>query len=85
MKKKSKKAIALKYDTSKNNAPKVIAKGKGEVAKKIIEIAKKSKIPIKEDHDLTEMLSKIEIDEQIPPKLYQAVAEVFKFIYKITK
>jgi len=80
-----KKAIALRYDTKKEKAPKVIAKGEGEVAKNIIKIAKENELPIQKDEDLVEMLSKIELDKEIPAELYKAVAEVFSFIYKISK
>lgn len=82
---KQKKAVALQYDKKANNAPKVTAKGEGEVADNIIKIAKKHNIPIQEDKDLVEMLSKIELDKEIPPNLYKAVAEVFSFIYKHSK
>ena len=82
---KQKKAVALQYDKKANNAPKVTAKGKGEVADNIIKIAKKHNIPIQEDKDLVEMLSKIELNKEIPPNLYKAVAEVFSFIYKHSK
>ena len=79
-----KKAVALRYDQSKENAPKVIAKGKGESAENIIKIAQLHDLPIRQDEDLVELLSKIEIDQEIPENLYIAVAEVFKFIYSIT-
>lgn len=80
-----KKAVALSYNSSKQNAPLIKAKGDGEIAKTIIHLAKKNDIPIKEDADLVELLSKVELDEQIPPNLYKAVAEVFSFLYKMTK
>ncbi|MBR8461973.1 FlhB-like flagellar biosynthesis protein [Campylobacter sp. faydin G-24] len=79
-----KKAVALGYNKAKDNAPKVLASGAGEVAKNIINIAQKYNIPIKEDPDLIEILSKVEINDEIPPNLYKAVAEVFSFLYKIT-
>ncbi|ARQ97692.1 FlhB-like flagellar biosynthesis protein [Campylobacter lanienae] len=85
MAKKIKKAVALGYNKDKNNAPKVLASGKGEVANKIIEAAKIYKIPIKEDSDLVEILSKVDINQEIPPNLYKAVAEVFSFLYRTTK
>lgn len=81
---KIKKAVALKYDEKKDRAPMVKASGKGNIAKNIIKIAKENNIPIKEDENLVEMLSKVEIDREIPDNLYKAVAEVFAFIYKIT-
>ena len=80
-----KKAAALRYDTKKENAPRVIAKGEGEVANNIIKIAELNNLPIKKDADLIELLSKVEIDKEIPDALYTAVVEVFSFIYSTTK
>lgn len=79
-----KKAVALRYDQSKENAPRVVAKGKGASAENIIKIAELHDLPIKQDEDLVELLSKVELDREIPEKLYVAVAEVFSFIYTIT-
>ena len=81
---KPQKAVALKYDKEKGDAPKVVAKGKGEIANNIIKLAQEHDIFIKKDADLVELLSKIELNKEIPPMLYKAVAEVFSFIYKIT-
>ena len=79
------KAVALRYDTKQENAPKVIAKGDGVSAKNIIKIAQENNIIVKKDEDLVELLSKIELDKEVPDVMYKAVAEVFSFIYKITK
>ena len=79
-----KKAVALGYNRSQDNAPKVLASGAGEIANKIISLAKEQDIPIKEDPDIIEILSKVEVDQEIPPNLYKAVAEIFSFLYKIT-
>ena len=79
-----KKAVALGYNRSQDNAPKVLASGAGEIANKIISLAKEHDIPIKEYPDLIEILSKVEVDQEIPPNLYKAVAEIFSFLYKIT-
>ena len=79
-----KKAVALGYNRSQDNDPKVLASGAGEIANKIISLAKEHDIPIKEDPDLIEILSKVEVDQEIPPNLYKAVAEIFSFLYKIT-
>ena len=79
-----KKAVALGYNRSQDNAPKVLASGAGEIANKILSLAKEHDIPIKEDPDLIEILSKVEVDQEIPPNLYKAVAEIFSFLYKIT-
>lgn len=85
MEKNIKKAAALKYDITSDNAPKVIAKGKGDIAKNIIKIAEKNKLPIKKDEDLIELLTKIDIDKEIPDNMYKAVSEIFSFIYHMTK
>ena len=79
------KAVALQYDNDKNNAPKVIAKGEGRTAQKIIQIAKENGVRLKKDEDLVELLSKVELDAEVPPEMYKAVAEIFSFLYKITK
>lgn len=81
--KHQKKAVALKYDRERSDAPKVTAKGRGMVAEKIIELAKKFDVPIKDDPDLVEVLSSLEIDEEIPPEIYGAVAELLAFVYSI--
>ncbi|MEO1953290.1 MAG: EscU/YscU/HrcU family type III secretion system export apparatus switch protein [Campylobacterales bacterium] len=78
-------AVALRYDKEKENSPRVVAKGDGKVAENIIKVAELHKLPIKKDEDLIELLSKVELDREVPPALYKAVAEVFSFVYKITK
>lgn len=78
------KAVALRYDKEQEKAPRVLAKGEGESAKNIIKIAQLHKLPIKKDADLIELLSKVEIDKEVPQELYKAVAELFSYIYKIT-
>jgi flagellar biosynthesis protein len=76
------KAVAMKYKAYEDNAPKVIAKGKGEVAKKIIEKAKEYDINIFQNEELTEMLMNVEVSEEIPVELYKAVIEVFIWLHK---
>lgn len=80
-----KKAAALRYDATKENAPRVVAKGQGNTAENIIKIAELHNLPIKKDEDLIELLSKVELDKEVPEALYKAVAEVFAFIYKVSK
>ena len=80
---KTPKAVALKYDQEKDNAPKVIAKGRGEIAVKIIEIAKANNLPLHEDKNLVQILEALELETEIPPELYRAVAEVLAFIYRL--
>jgi|WetSurMetagenome_2_1015567.scaffolds.fasta_scaffold00292_3 flagellar biosynthesis protein len=82
---KRKKAAALRYKLGKDTAPKVVAKGSGNIAEKILELAKEHKIPLREDPQLVEVLSTIDLNSEIPPELYKAVAEVLAFIYRMTK
>ena len=79
------KAIALKYDKKENGAPKVIGKGKGIIAEQIIAIAKKNKVPVYPDRDLVQVLEALDLDFEIPPDLYRAVAEVLVFIYEMNQ
>lgn len=80
-----KKVAAIRYTPGKDTSPKIVAKGSGAIAEKIIEIAKEHKVPLKEDHQLVEVLSKLDLYQEIPPDLYKAVAEVLAFVYKMTK
>lgn len=79
----NKKATALKYDKEKDAAPKIVAKGRGIIAEKILEKAKEYNITIKEDPDLLEALYKLDIYQEIPESLYKAVAEILAEVYKI--
>ncbi len=85
MEEKKKKAVALRYDPKKDNAPIVVAKGVGELAQKIIELAKESKVPVLEDEQMVEALIKLEVFEDIPPVLYEAVARILVFIQEVRK
>lgn len=84
MKKKS-KAVALTYDQEKDSAPKVVAKGSGQVAEKIIETAKAHQVPLVEDENLVQVLEALDLETQIPPELYRAVAEVLAFVYRLNR
>jgi flagellar biosynthesis protein len=79
------KAVALSYDSSQQAAPKVMAKGSGLIANSIIQKAKQHQIPLQEDPSLVELLSQLQINETIPEQLYDAVAEVFAFIYHVDR
>ncbi|MCU0530970.1 MAG: EscU/YscU/HrcU family type III secretion system export apparatus switch protein, partial [Syntrophales bacterium] len=70
-----KMAAAIRYDPDNSDAPRLTAKGSGHVAEKIIELARRHDIPVREDKALVQILSKLDIDRQIPPELYRAVAE----------
>ena len=83
--KKIKKAVALKYDQKKDSAPRVSAKGSGLLAEKIIELARKEGIPISEDPDLVGALIQLDFQEEIPPELYRAVAEILSFAYMLNR
>ena len=78
-----KSAVALNYDPSKGEAPRVTAKGRGLVAEKIVELAKQNDIPIQEDPDLVEVLSQIDLEQEIPSSVYKVVAELLAFIYEM--
>ncbi|WP_100330896.1 EscU/YscU/HrcU family type III secretion system export apparatus switch protein [Bacillus xiapuensis] len=75
-------AAALSY-RPESHAPVLLAKGKGKIADSIIAKAIEHNIPVQEDPNLVELLGKLEINESIPEELYQAVAEVFAFIYRL--
>ncbi len=74
-------AAAIRYDSAKDDAPRLTAKGKGHVADRIIELARQNNIPIRSDRALVQILSKLDLDQQIPPELYRAVAEILAFVY----
>jgi len=77
-----KKAVALRYDIAKENVPKVVGKGKGLMAERIIKIAKENELPIKKDEDLVELLTKIDIDKEIPNNLSNRVAQFQNIQFK---
>lgn len=79
-----KSAVALEYDPS-DEAPKIVATGKGILAEKIIEKAKEANVPVHQDSKLAGTLSKLEIGDMIPPELYEAVAEVLVFVDAMEK
>ena len=76
---KPKQAVALSYDPD-DDAPKVVATGKGALAEKIIEEAKQAQVPVHKDSKLADTLSRLEIGELIPPELYEVVAEILVFV-----
>lgn len=80
-----KEAIALSYNPQENSGPIVKAKGKGKIAENILEKAKEHDIPIYEDPNLVQLLGQLDMNESIPEELYQAVAEVFAFIYRLDR
>lgn len=76
-------AVALSYQQKNSGAPKVIAKGSGFIAEKILAAATQNSVPVYQNKTLVSMLMAIELDREIPPDLYQAVAEVLAYVYYI--
>jgi len=86
VKKKSyrpKRAVALRYDREKQGAPRIVAKGSGMIADRILQAAKAHQVPIEENRDLVEMLSFFDTGQEIPEAAYRAVAEILAFIFSI--
>ena len=81
--KRNQLAVALHYD--RTGAPRVVAKGKGTLGEKIIEVARANNIPIEENEVLAGALSNVELGEEIPAELYKAVAEVLIFVLRLSK
>lgn len=81
---KRKSAIALAYQAG-DTAPKVVAKGRGLIAQAIIERARQNGVYVHESEDLVAMLMQVELDENIPPQLYLAVAELLAWLYRLEK
>lgn len=79
------RAIGLQYDPEKDNAPKVKVRGAGFLAERIIKMARQYGVPIKQDSELVETLYALDINQEIPPELYRAVAEILAYIYRMSK
>tara|TARA_R110001592_G_scaffold188886_4_gene434333 strand:+ start:710 stop:985 length:276 start_codon:yes stop_codon:yes gene_type:complete len=80
-----KRAIAIRYSAEQDSAPKVVAKGQGALADRILAIAAAEGIHVQEDPDLVTLLAKIDVNDTIPEELYRAVAEVLAFVYRLNK
>ena len=78
------KTVAVSLEYLGEGAPIVTAKGSGHLAEQIIEVAKEHDIPIKSDHELVELLAQVELNEEIPEALYEAVVQVLVFAYQIS-
>ena len=76
-------AVALRYAPIKDAAPKLVAKGRGYLADKILELARQHHIPIRQDKNLVQILAKLDLEAEIPREVYQAVAEILAFIYRV--
>lgn len=80
-----KSAAALHYSPDNDEAPQVVARGKGFVAERIIAMAQEYGVPLYEDPTLVELLVKLDLGDTIPYELYQVVAEVLSFIYRLER
>jgi len=83
--KKRDKAVALRYDKENTPAPAVTAKGHGVIAQQIVKLAKEADVPVVEDVALVSALLSLEVGDAVPDNLYQAVAKVLSFLYKLDK
>jgi flagellar biosynthesis protein len=82
---KTPKAVALRYEQAKDEAPRVVARGRGPVAERIMAVAREHGVPLHADPNLVEVLGGLELDLAIPPELYRAVAEVLVFVYRLNR
>jgi flagellar biosynthesis protein len=83
MRDKPKYAAALSYNPETDLAPRIVAKGRGEVAAKILAYAKENGVPIQEDRELVETLLMLDLGQEIPSELYRVVAEILSFVYRL--
>ncbi|HBN96569.1 MAG TPA: flagellar biosynthesis [Firmicutes bacterium] len=77
------KAVALRYDRQKNQAPEVVASGQGYLAEKVMEIAAKNQIPFYEHSELVEALAELPVGSEVPPELYGLVAQILAFVLRL--
>jgi len=78
-----KRAVALSYDGADSSAPRVVASGSGEAAAAILSAAAEHGVPIEEDEALLELLASCDVGDEIPPELYEAVAELLTWLYRL--
>lgn len=75
----------MRYAQGRDQAPRVVAKGRGKIAEKIVALAHQHNVPLVEDRSLMQLLEALDVDTEIPSDLYQAVAEVLVFVYRLNK
>ena len=78
-------AAALRYRPEDNAAPRMVAKGEGEIAKRSTESAEQHGIPIRHEPDLVAVLARRDLDTEIPSELYQPIAEILSFLYRVNE
>lgn len=74
------RAVALHYEPSKNQAPRVSASGRGWLAERILTLARENRVPIVEDANLAQMLGNLSLGEEVPRELYEAIAAIYAFV-----
>ncbi len=79
------KAVALGYEAGTDSAPRIVAKGSGLLADRIVELAQEHGVPVHGDPDLMTLLSQVDVGTEIPESLYRAVAEVLAFLYRVNQ
>lgn len=82
-KEKRRHAVAIRYDAQKDAAPRVVAKGAGLLADRIVEVAREHGVHVHEDAQMVALLAKVQLDALIPEELYRVVAEVLAFVYRL--
>jgi len=82
---KRRRASALRYDKEAGGAPRVVASGAGVIADRILELAREQGVPVREEPALVEALARLELEQEIPPELFVAVAEVLVWAYGLEK
>lgn len=80
-KKSVEKAVALSYDGETDRAPRIVAKGEGFIAERIVRVAREYDVPFYRDADLCEVLVKMDVDAEVPSDLYEPVAKILAFVY----
>ena len=78
-------AVALRYLAGADDAPRVVARGRGELAARILSVAREHGVPVRSDADLVETLAAIEVGRQVPPELYGAIAEILAWVYTVNQ
>ncbi len=79
-----KQAVALRYEPTKDRAPRITGKGRGHLAEKILELAGQHNIPIRQDKNLLQILSRLDLHQEVPIEVYKAVAEILAFVYRLS-
>lgn len=77
------RAAALHYDPGRDAAPRLVARGDGRLADRILELARAHGIPVHEDRALVDVLARLELGSEIPPEMYRLVAEIIAFVYRL--